>query len=75
MPQVGLVVMFLIGCVFLLAKWISGSEPPSPGPTPRESADYSIQQSCDEIYADYMAQNPGSTEERWALEAAEEKGC
>lgn len=34
--------------------------------------DFSIQQSCEEIRADYMQAEPGSDEERWALEAAEE---
>jgi hypothetical protein len=34
--------------------------------------DFSIKQSCDEIYEEYMAAPPGSDEEQWALEAAEE---
>ena len=34
--------------------------------------DFSIKQSCEEIRDEYMAAPPGSDEERWALEAAEE---
>lgn len=34
--------------------------------------DFSIKESCEEVRADFMNAAPGSDEERWALEAAEE---
>lgn len=48
----------------------------APGTVPLEGEvpqqDFSIKQSCEEIRAEYMAAPPGSDEEQWALEAAEE---
>lgn len=71
----------LIGIAVLLFVARSGDSTPSTPSRPdyaygnNSDTDYSITDSCDEIYQDYMSQEPGSTEERWALEAAEEKGC
>ena len=48
----------------------SGSDMPADTTVPEQ--DFSIQQSCEEVRADYMQAEPGSDEERWALEAAEE---
>lgn len=47
-----------------------GEAPPAGIDSPEQ--DFSITESCEEIRAEYMAAEPGSDEERWALEAAEE---
>jgi hypothetical protein len=74
---VGIMLLVLAGVFAVNVMSDSGS---SGGTTPDTSVgggggtqpDYSIQQSCEEIRADYMSADPGSAEERWALEAAEE---
>lgn len=40
--------------------------------TENKTENFSIDESCAEVRNDYMAADPGSDQERWALEAAEE---
>lgn len=79
--RVVLGVGFLIMAAIMGMNALSGSDSSESGSTvPRTTyvtndepaQDFSIQESCAEIRADYMAADPGSDQERWALEAADE---
>lgn len=76
----GCLVGLFFGALALVVLYAIGSNSEEPRTQNRpittdNDANFEITQSCDEIYADYMTADPGSNEERWALEAAAEKGC
>ena len=72
---------FLLLAIFFGMNTFSGPDSPggdSPFVDPvvvddgDRSQDFSINESCEEVRADFMNAAPGSDEERWALDAAEE---
>jgi len=76
----GCLLALFFGALALVALYAVGSRSEEPRTqyspiTTENDSNFEITQSCDDIYADYMTSDPGSNEERWALEAAAEKGC